>query len=345
MRYIARRRSESESDSVPMSAHNLPIAPQSGSESARHPPPRPRDRAKWVSCELEGYRATVPASVARRLDATGRRVQTVQSPAPEAQPVGRRRFSGRRRIKRVAAKIYRESLPRIEDHILPSVANANRLNEQRIEGLKRRKAAGFDIRLRNFNPTQWEIGIQRTKEHLIALNQIVKRVRGELHAYVVETYHRFAFSEVANAIFDRHKTTVDSMLRATAEEVIEKIPAIYDRLAAAPDPEAVSQAMVSCRRMIAAFADAVCPPRTEPAVDEAGGTHKLTQQEVLNRIDEHLKKCASRTRRERLSKTLRALYDRVSAGVKDDITPSEAQSLFLATYLTLGEIAEATGST
>ncbi len=266
------------------------------------------------------------------------------SPSPEVRVGGRRRPRARRRVKTVQTAIYRESLPRIEDHIIPSMADATRTNEQRLAGMNRRKAAGFDIRLRSFDPTQWETAIQRTKLHLLGLNQIAKRVRGELHAYVVETYHRFAFSEVANAIFDRHKTTVDAMLRATAEEVIEKIPAIYDRLAAAPDPEAVSQAMVSCRRMIAAFADAVCPPRMEPAVDEAGGTHKLTQQEVLNRIDEHLKKCPSRTRRERFSKTLRALYDRVSAGVKDDITSGEAQSLFLATYLTLGEITEATGS-
>lgn len=70
--------------------------------------------------------------------------------------------------------------------------------------------------------------------------------------------------------------------------------------------------------------------------------HELTQQQVLNRIDEHLKKCSSKTRRERLSRAVRALYDRASAGVKNDITPGEAQSLFLATYLTLGEIAEAT---
>jgi len=79
-------------------------------------------------------------------------------------------------------------------------------------------------------------------------------------------------------------------------------------------------------------------------VDATKVEHKLTQQQVLNRIDEHLKKYPSKTRAERLAKTLRPVYDRVCAGVKDDITSGEAQTLFLSTYLTLGEIVEATES-
>jgi hypothetical protein len=295
-----------------------------------------KDIEEWISWELEGYPATLTPAMEARIDAVGRRWRASQPANPVLAQHG---------IKQPEITVIRESLPRIEDHILPSLSAANRQNAQRVAGFTTRAKLGFNPRAKKFDPTEWEKGIQWTNVHMIQLNRITKRVRGELHGYVVATYHRFAFSEVANAIFDRHKTMVDHLLRATAEDVIDKVPAIYDRLAAAPDPEAVSQAMGSCRRMIAAFADAVMPPRPEPVVDEAGGVHKLTQQQVLNRIDEHLKKCPSKSRVARLSRTLRYIYDRVSAGMKDDITPGEAQSLFLATYLTLGEIAEAAAAT
>ncbi len=302
------------------------------------------DMKAWLECELSGYPGEIPASVEPWLAQTGRRSVARLTPAQMVtRGIEVLAEGGENLLDGAEVRINRESLPRIEEHIIPSMAEGTRQQAQRLAGIKRRKAAGIDFRLRNFDPTQWESGIQRTRVYLLQLNQISKRVRAELHAYAVATYHRFAFSDAANNIFDRHKKAVDALLRATVPDVIDKIPAIYDRLGAAPDPEAISQAMVSVRRMIAAFADAVCPPRAQPSIDEAGGEHEVTQQKVLNRIDEHLKKCESKTRRERLSKTTRALYDRVSAGVKNDVTAGEAQSLFLATYLTLGESAEATG--
>jgi hypothetical protein len=300
---------------------------------------------EWIECELKGYPQVIPPSVEPWLDATGRRtrvhlrpdqvmalgLQTVMAGgvAPDADPMD--------------VHITRETLPRLEDHLIPALEAARQNNLRTASAYKRQGALGG--RPKKYDPTEWEKAMQRAPHELFKYHELTKRVRAELHRYVVGVFHRFAFSEIANSIFDRHKTAVDALLRATAPDVIDKIPAIYDRLAQVPDPEAISQAMVSVRRMIAAFADAVCPPRDQPSVDEAGVPHKLTPQEVLNRIDQHLQKCVSKTRRERLSKTVRALYDRASAGIKNDITAGEAQSLFLATYLTLGEIAEATGVT
>jgi hypothetical protein len=46
----------------------------------------------------------------------------------------------------------------------------------------------------------------------------------------------------------------------------------------------------------------------------------------------------SKSRQQRLRQALRGIYERVSAGVHDDVTPSEARFLFLETYVALGEI-------
>lgn len=303
------------------------------------------DVEEWMGCELKGYPAAIPGSVEPWLEKTGRRTRVRLTPT-EVMARGIATIAkgeGSLDESPIEIRINRESLPRLEDHIIPALEAARQHNERTARVVRRRGA--FGGRSKKYDPTTWEKALQRAPHQLFEYHNLTKRVRAELHRYVVGVFHRFAFTEVANAIFDRHKTIVDRLLRATADDVIEKIPAIYDRLAAAPDREAISQAMGSCRRMIAAFADAVMPPRPESATDDAGGVHKLTQQQVLNRIDEHLKRCSSKSRAERLSRTLRHIFDRVSAGMKDDITPGEAQSLFLATYLTLGEIAEATGTT
>lgn len=172
------------------------------------------------------------------------------------------------------------------------------------------------------------------------LTSIRSRVLSAIHAFASKIYYDRAFASIAETIFEKHKTTIDELLRANVSDVLEKIPAIYDRLAAG-DQEAVSQAMNSLRRMIKAFADAVYPPREE-VVEFNGHTYEVGSDKILNRINLFLEEnCPSQTRCGRLKSNLRKLYDRASAGAHADISSEEAQTLFLQTYLTLGEILSA----
>jgi hypothetical protein len=169
---------------------------------------------------------------------------------------------------------------------------------------------------------------------------IRSRVLSGIHDFATRTYYDRAFTGLAESIFDKHKTTIDKLLRANAGDVLEKIPAIYDRLTAG-DQEAVSQALHSVRRMIKAFADAVYPPG-EGTVELAGQSYNIGSDKVLNRIKLFLNpRCLSDSRCERLTKNLRKVHERASAGAHADVTPEEAQALFLQAYLTLGEILSA----
>jgi len=58
---------------------------------------------------------------------------------------------------------------------------------------------------------------------------------------------------------------IDILIAQRAGDVLQKIPSVYNRLSEG-DPEAVSHAQTSCRRIIDAFADAVYPP-TDEAID------------------------------------------------------------------------------
>jgi hypothetical protein len=179
--------------------------------------------------------------------------------------------------------------------------------------------------------------LQALTSSITDLTSIRSRVVAQVHAFVSNTYYALAFSGAAESIFQRHQVAIDNMLREAAPDVLEKIPSVSERLVAG-DAEAVSQAMNSCRRMIKAFADAVYPPSDTPATVD-GQQYQVGSDKVLIRIQLFLRsRCPSESRRERLNQTLRRIHERASAASHADVSTDEARSLFLGTYLALGEV-------
>ncbi len=179
--------------------------------------------------------------------------------------------------------------------------------------------------------------LQSLANTITKLNGIRSRVLSALHDFVASTYYELVFSGLAESIFEKHKSMIDAPLRDTAGDALDKIPAIYDRLTAG-DREAVSQALNTCRRLIRSLADSVYPPQ-DGTITIDGEEFQLGANAYLNRIKAYLHEhCPSDSRRKRLHKTIRSVNERASAGVHADVTLDEAKSLFLQTYLTLGEI-------
>jgi hypothetical protein len=66
---------------------------------------------------------------------------------------------------------------------------------------------------------------------------------------------------------------------------------------------------------------------------------KLDASKHQNRINAFVHaRTLSHSRKQKIRQNLANLYDRVSTGVHGEVTAEEAQSLFLNTYLFLGEI-------
>ncbi len=171
------------------------------------------------------------------------------------------------------------------------------------------------------------------------LSGVRSRVLAKIHYFAANTFLRLSFSGVAESIFQKNQVLIDSFLREVAPEVLEKIPSINDRLAEG-DPEAISQAMTSCRRMISAIADSLYPPSDNP-LNVEGQDRIIDSAHYLNRLKLFLEQhCKSSSRRDRLKRTLSDLNEKSSAGIHSDVTSGEAKSLFLLTYLTLGEVAQ-----
>jgi len=179
--------------------------------------------------------------------------------------------------------------------------------------------------------------ISATTKSISAMSGVRSRVMSMLHSFVSETYYAREFAAVAEGTFERYKRDVDILLAEKAAAVLQKIPAIVDRLSEGSD-EAVSQALTTVRRVLETFADAVFPP-SEAVIELGGNVLKLDAYKHQNRINAYVaQRTESVPRRQRLRQNLANLFDRVSTGVHKDVTAEEAYSLFLNVYLLLGEV-------
>ncbi|SAL22587.1 hypothetical protein AWB71_01160 [Caballeronia peredens] len=179
--------------------------------------------------------------------------------------------------------------------------------------------------------------MSETASMIQKISGIRSRVLALLHGFVSEIYYAKEFDSLSESIFERYQRDVDARIVQHCGDVLSKIPAVMDRLASG-EPEAISQALSTCRRIIETFADSIYPPSDE-TVEIGGNVLKLDASKHQNRINAFVsERCDSQSRKQRIRQNLGNLFDRVSSGVHKDVSPDEARALFLNTYLFLGEI-------
>jgi AbiTii-like protein len=177
----------------------------------------------------------------------------------------------------------------------------------------------------------------QTANNISTLSAIKSRVLAQLHSFVSEVYYEKEFDNLSESIFERYKSSVDTLIAESCGDILQKIPSVMSRLSEG-DPESISQALTTCRRIIEAFADSIFPP-TDETIEIGGNTLRLDASKHQNRINAYVhQRVASQSRKQKFRQNLSNLFDRISSGVHNDVTVEEANSLFLNTYLFLGEI-------
>lgn len=170
------------------------------------------------------------------------------------------------------------------------------------------------------------------------LAAVCGQVVATVYDMVAEIYHELLFSELQASLFADTQTRVDGSLAAAGGSALVKIERVSDRLRDG-DPESVSQALTTCRRLIDACADYAYPARSEPCEIRGEATLNVGQQNVLNRLQAFTyARAVPKSRRDRLRRTLSDLYGRCSAGTHAEVAVEEARFVFLQTYVALGEI-------
>ena len=176
-----------------------------------------------------------------------------------------------------------------------------------------------------------------TTNYISTLSGIKSRVLAHLHNFVSEVYYEKEFDSLSESIFEIYKSDVDTLISEHCGDVLQQIPSVMSRLAEG-DAESISQALSTARRIIDSFADSIFPP-TEETINMGGNEVTLGANKHQNRINAFVhQRVDSKSRRTKIRQNLSNLYDRVSTGVHNDVTAEEARSLFLNTYLLLGEV-------
>jgi uncharacterized protein YukE len=175
-------------------------------------------------------------------------------------------------------------------------------------------------------------------EAIAPLQRVVSAVKSQILIFASRARAEAQFSETSRSIFEEYQSEVDTALSEHARQAFERFPAVFERLGRG-DPEAISHALSTCRRIIDAFADATFPATDAPVVVD-GQPLDCGKDKPRNRLRAYIAaNMASKSRRDRLNKNLGELYSKVSAGVHADVSVDEARALVLNTYLFLGEIA------
>ncbi|WP_408954772.1 hypothetical protein [Natroniella sp. ANB-PHB2] len=179
--------------------------------------------------------------------------------------------------------------------------------------------------------------MNRTSNRISKLGGIKSRVLAKLHNFISEIYYEKVFETFSESIFESYKKDINYLITEKCGDIIEKIPFVLDRLAEGNE-ESISQALNTCRRIIDNFADEIFPPRDE-TFKIGNNELSLKNDKSLNRINVYVyQNCNSKSRQKKIGQNLSNLYSRLSAGVHDEISVEEARSLFLNTYLILGEV-------
>ncbi|PPD49386.1 MAG: hypothetical protein CTY16_03975 [Methylobacter sp.] len=183
-----------------------------------------------------------------------------------------------------------------------------------------------------------------TTNYISTLSGIKSRVLAHLHGFVSEVYYEKEFDSLSESIFEKYKSEIDTLIAVHCGDVLQQVPSVMSRLAEG-SPESISQALSTARRIIDSFADSIFPP-TEETMNIGGNEVALGANKHQNRINAFVhQRIDSKSRKQKIRQNLTNLYDRVSTGVHKDVTAEEARSLFLNTYLLLGEVLHIAEST
>jgi hypothetical protein len=183
----------------------------------------------------------------------------------------------------------------------------------------------------------YEANLQNITNNISLLSGVKSKVLAELHTFISKIYYEKEFDSLSESIFEKYKSDVDTLISSNCGNVLEQIPSVMNRLADG-GIESISQALTTVRRIIDSFADSIYPP-SDKTINMNGNDVTLDASKHQNRINAFVyERIKSKSRITKIRQNLSNLYIRVSTAVHSEVSAEEAKSLFLNTYLILGEI-------
>ena len=186
-------------------------------------------------------------------------------------------------------------------------------------------------------------------QHVTAVSRLAKS-QAIIYRYVLAKHYELKFSGIADDVFTRIRSRVDSKIGTVIPEAVKKLTAIYENLRS-ENSEDWSNAAHGCRRLLQDLADAVFPA-TESVRTKVSNTGqklsiKLGKDNYINRILAFVEDSSHSERfSEIVGSQLEFLGDRLDAIFKAAqkgshaaiVNKEEADRYVVYTYLLAGDI-------
>lgn len=180
---------------------------------------------------------------------------------------------------------------------------------------------------------------------LMALTNVLARVRQATHDYLVATEAELDAGREESSFFDRVYTRINALLNRYAPEAAKKFIAAQDRVSSG-DAEAISHALTSCRRMIKSLADELYPATDEEKIGIDNVPRKMSDSAYKNRLLQYVREQIGKHKTGEvlqtvisdLGKRIDALDGLANKGVHADTSIAEAHTCVLQTYLLAGDL-------
>ena len=188
--------------------------------------------------------------------------------------------------------------------------------------------------------------IKLARDTFVLASTNYSRQRAMLHRWATDMLISLELGDAAESIFESARARVDAFIGVHAPRAAEQLVALNENMRSG-DNEAFSQALTSCRRLLATVADAIFPPRAEPYVDRHGKERAVGVEQYKNRLLAYLADRVDSagsfaildTDLALVAARLDAIYEKACKGVHADVDQIEAQLTVIHTYLFLAEVA------
>jgi hypothetical protein len=174
---------------------------------------------------------------------------------------------------------------------------------------------------------------------------ILGRIRTRLVRYLSETESALEFGQAATGAFERVRDVVDGLLLQIAPEALAKFKSANER-AREGDPEAGSQALVSCRRILVSLADSLYPASDAVVKGGDGVERVMSEDKYRNRLWQYISDNVPHDSARRLAQAslneigerLDIINDLASKGVHAEVTAAEVDQCVVQSYLLAGDL-------
>lgn len=174
---------------------------------------------------------------------------------------------------------------------------------------------------------------------------VLARIKERVVRYLTRKERELLFSDATASVFDVFRLEADQRLSEMCPTTVEMFNAAY-RSFEEGEPESLSHALTSCRRLLKAVADALYPPRDDEVLGIDGKKHPVTDSQYINRLiqwvyenhDSGKTRSLLLTSIEDLGNRLGRVDDLTSKGIHDTVTPQEVRFGIIQTYILLAEI-------